>query len=101
MGEVFIVFLFSVSVFLLGVYTCAGVENLVNRRVSIFYGEGVSFGFCLFRRRFRVFILYLSDRYKVESSRMNLVGDRVEKGLGVVVGGSFTGVSGGGGFLSL
>lgn len=43
---------------------------------------------CPPRRRSRVSTSHLSDRYKAESSRMNLVGNRAEKGPGATAGGS-------------
>lgn len=43
-------------------------------------GEGTRSGPCLPRRRSRVSTSHLSDRYRAESSRMNLAGNRAEKG---------------------
>lgn len=57
-------------------------------------GEGAQSRACPPRCRSGVSISHLSDRYKAESSRMNLVGNRAEKGPGAAAGGSSMGATG-------
>ena len=59
-------------------------------------GRESSPGPCPPRRRSGASSSHLSDRYKAESSRMNLVGRRAEKGPGAAAGGSSLGAAGGG-----
>ena len=74
------------------VHMCVGAENLASSWVRTagcsgygrgpqpLRGEGAQSRPCPPRRRSRVSISHLSDRYKAESSRMNLGGNGAEKG---------------------